>query len=1016
MTLSPIGKSGNAARSLSRERSEVSMTEHPTGTVTFLFTDIEGSTKLAREHPEEWEAAQRGHHKLLREAIESNNGFVFQIIGDAFCAAFYRAGDALKAAYRAQRAMQSQAWGDIRIRVRMGIHTGEAEVQGNEYHGYLALSLVQRLMSAGYGGQVLVSGAAENLLRGQLPNDLTLRDLGRHNFKDVPQPVRVFQVVAPGLEAEFPPLRVVHSHPNNLPTQLTSFVGREKELAEIQKLLLNTHILTLIGPGGTGKTRLSIQAASALLDRFPDGLWLVELAPILDPLLIPRVTAMSMGLRDEPQRPVIDMLCDYLQEKNMLIILDNCEHLVDACARMADRILHVAPSVRILVSSREALGIGGEVTYRVPSLGLPDLEHLPSVESLSQYEAVKLFIDRAQAAIPVFSVTNENAPAVAQICHRLDGIPLAIELAAAKIRILSVEKIARRLDDRFRLLTGGSRTALERHQTLRAAIDWSYNLLPTAEQVLFRRLSVFIGGSTLEAAESVCADEAVKSAEVLDVLEQLINKSLVLMEATQDETRYSMLETIRQYANEKLVEAVESEALRNRHLEYFLRLAETAEPHLIRPDQLEWLTKLDTDYENLRLTLEWALTKESAEPSLRLCAALGWFWWVRRYLLEGTKWLEKALAKPSQHSKNENIFRVRALYQDALLANWLDDLKRMKHSAESSLALAQTVSDGRDIAIARFYVGWLFDRHYDYEHALPLMQESLRDFQQMNDLYWESVVYRWLGNILMKRGDIQYEEKVHHHLELARKAGERQDLAEALSNWVYHLFASGRLEEAEKYAEEASMLSTQIRVTPDELDKFYAHSAWLRGDYKETREILLAVRERSYAVGDRNLGSLASADLGFLALQEGDLHQAHRYLEEALAIAREIGNKESMATRLAEVGNTFYLEGNLKEFKQKYRESFLLGKGLGVLSKRSLLALLLVSIHPRIPEISAQILGAIYHWAPPTNPLWKRDYDRVETHTRDVLGNPAYESAFVEGQKLSPDQALELAQKILEEI
>lgn len=988
----------------------------PTGTVTFLFTDIEGSTKLARQHPETWEAARAKHHSILHEVIEANNGFVFQVIGDAFCAAFHKAGEALKAAVTAQQGFQHETWGECVIRVRMGIHTGEAEVHNNEYQGYLTLSLVQRLMSAGHGGQVLVSGATENLLRGQQPKDISLRDLGKHDFRDVPQPIRVFQVVAQDLPVELPPLRTTHSHPNNLPAQLTSFVGREKELADIQRLLLDTHILTLIGPGGTGKTRLSIQAASALLDRFPDGLWLVELALILDPRLVPRTTAMTIGLCDEPQRPVIDMLCDYLREKKMLIILDNCEHLVDACAQMADRILHAAPDVRILASSREALGIGGEVTYRVPSLRLPDLGHLPPVESLSQYEAVKLFIHRVKSTVPNFFVTNENAPAVAQICYRLDGIPLAIELAAAKMRVLGVEQIAKRLDDRFRLLTGGSRTALERHQTLRAAIDWSYNLLPPAEQALFRRLSVFIGGWTLEAAESVCSDEALNGAGVLEILEQLINKSLVLMEEMRGEMRYRMLETMRQYANEKLVESGESDSIRDRHLEYFLNLTETVEPHLIRPEQLDWLAKLDADYENVRLALEWALNNESAEPSLRFCAALGWFWSVRGYWLEGTKWLDRALSKPSQQSKNKKFFRVRALYQDAALANWLDNLERMKSSANGSLTLAQEISERRDIAIARFYVGWSFDRGYDYDHAIPLMKESLKDFKQMNDLYWESVVYRWLGNILMKRGDIQYEEKVSHHLELARKAGERQNLAEALSNWVYHLFATNRLDEAAKYAEEARTLARQIRIHPDELDKYYAHRAWLRGDYNETREILIEVRERSYALGDRNLGSLASADLGFLALQEGDLSQAHIYLEEALAIAREVGNKESIATRLAELGNTFYLEGKMKEFKQNYRESCLLGKELGMLSKRGLLGLVLNSIHHRKPESSAQILGAIYNSLPPTHPLWKPLYDRPETHAREVLGDSTFNATFTKGQELSLDQALELAEKMVEEM
>jgi class 3 adenylate cyclase len=414
------------------------MSSKPTGTVTFLFTDIENSTQLAREHPEAWEAAQARHHAILREAIESANGFVFQAVGDAFCVAFHKAGEALKAAWNAQQNLQQEPWDEVIIRVRMGIHTGEAEIEGNDYRGYLTLSLAQRLMSVGYGGQILVSNSTENLLQDQLPQSLSLRDIGVQKFTGVPYPVRVFQVIAPDLLQEFPALRTADILPNNLPTQLTSFIGREKELADVKRLLPEAHLLTLIGPGGTGKTRLSIRAADEMLDQYPDGAWFVELAPILDPMLVPRTTAIVIGLREEPQRPVIDMLCDYLREKKTLLVLDNCEHLIDACARLADRILHAAPNTRILASSREGLGIAGEVTYRVPSLGLPDMAHLPPVESLSQYEGVKLFIDRARNAVPSFTVTNHNAPALAQVCHRLDGIPLAIELAAAKIRVLSL--------------------------------------------------------------------------------------------------------------------------------------------------------------------------------------------------------------------------------------------------------------------------------------------------------------------------------------------------------------------------------------------------------------------------------------------------------------------------------------------------------------------------------------------------------------------------------------------------
>jgi predicted ATPase/class 3 adenylate cyclase len=601
------------------------MNGHPTGTVTFLFTDIEGSTKLAREFPEMWETVRSRHHQILREAIGSNNGFVFQIIGDAFCAAFHKAGEALKAALEAQQRLQTETWGDCVIRVRMGIHTGEAEHGDGEYQGYLTLSLVQRIVSAGHGGQILVSNTTENLLRGQLPKDASLRDMGKHQFKDVPYPVRVFQVLAPDLQEEFPPLRVLNVAPNNLPTQLTSFIGREKELTDVKRLLANTHLLTLIGPGGTGKTRLSLQVASEVLPSYPHGVWLIELAPISDPSLVPAAALAALDLPAEVHRPAIDMLCDYLREKEALLILDNCEHLVDACARMVDRLLHAAPKLRILASSREALGIAGEVSYRVPSLGLPDIKQLPSLDSLSQYEAVKLFIDRARAAQPTFNVTNDNAPAVAQICHRLDGIPLALELAAAKVRALSVDQISKRLDDRFRLLTGGSRTALERHQTLRATLDWSHNLLPEKEQVLFRRLSIFVSGWTLEAAESVCSDDLIPHEDIFELLEQLVNKSMVTAEEWQSETRYRMLETMRQYANEKLIEAGESENLRDRHLEYYLNLAEIATPHLLRPEQLEWLDRLEAEHDNMRGALEWSLGYERPEHALRLATTLGTF-------------------------------------------------------------------------------------------------------------------------------------------------------------------------------------------------------------------------------------------------------------------------------------------------------------------------------------------------------------------------------------------------------
>jgi predicted ATPase len=746
------------------------------------------------------------HHAILSSAIEENSGYIFQVIGDAFCAAFHTAGDALRAAVRSQTDLCSEDWGNMPIRVRMGIHTGEAVADGKDYRGYLTMSLVHRLMAAGHGGQILVSGAAENLLRGQLPEEIGLKDMGKHSFKDVPQPGSVFQVIAPGLPADFPSLRTVDTHPNNLPIQLTSFVGREKELADVKKLLQNAHMLTLIGPGGTGKTRLSIQAASEMLDHYPDGLWLVELAPILDPLLVPRTTAIAIGLRAEQQRPVIDMLCDALREKKMLLILDNCEHLVDACAHLADRILHAGQNVRILASSREALGIGGEVMYRVPSLGLPDMNHLPPVESLSQYEAVKLFIDRATSAVSTFTLTNNNAPALAQICDRLDGIPLAIELAAAKVRVLSVDQIAKRLDDRFRLLTGGSRTVLERHQTLRAAIDWSYNLLPHAEQLLFSRLSIFSGGWTLEAAESICLNDSasggvvagddIRSEDILNLLEQLINKSLVTTEefqngtryATEGSLRYHMLETMRQYANEKLAE---SDLWRRRHATYFLAMAEAIEPFLEKPEQASWLDKLEREHNNLRAALRWARDKGQVEAGLRLASALCLFWFMRGYLSEGRAQIGEFLSL--SQSTVETTTHTKALDRAGMLARYQGDLPRAYELIAESLSLRRKLDDRHGIADSLSNLGFVVLHQGYLTQARQLYDEALSINRELENQQGVADSLSHLALIVFYEGDYESAlEMDESSLAIWRALGDQQGIA-----WALHRLGNVKLHQDE---------------------------------------------------------------------------------------------------------------------------------------------------------------------------------------------------------------------------
>ncbi len=605
----------------------------PTGTVTFLFTDIEGSTRLAQEHRDTWETLRERHHAILRLAMSRHEGHVFQIIGDAFCVAFHTAGAGLDAALDAQRGLQAENWGDTPIKVRMGINTGAAQV-GNSadgsggYTGYSTLARTQRVMSTAYGGQILLSTTSADLLLGELPAGVRLRDMKEHRLKGLLNPEHLWQVLAPDLEQDFPALQTLNGIPNNLPIQLTSFIGREKEIAEIKNLMEHNRLVTLTGSGGVGKTRHALQIGAELLDVFADGVWQIELASVSNPdLVLPSVAAV-LGVHEDQGHPLMTALQDHLGAKTILLLLDNCEHLLEACAQLADALLHACPHLKILVSSREALGMAGEVSFHVPSLALPDAQHLPSLEHLTQYDSVRLFIERAVAVKSDFIVTNENAPSVAQVCSRLDGIPLAIELAAARVKGLTVDQISKRLDDRFRLLTGGSRTGLPRQQTLRAMIEWSYDLLSEPERLLLRRLAVFISDWTLEAAEAVCAepDPAEGSngspIEVMDILLKLVDKSLVIAEEKGRQARYRMLESIREYASEKLTESEEVNLLRARHLEFFLTFSEQAEPKLSSADQLIWLNELGAEYANLQAALAWSRQAGSPQPVLRLARAV----------------------------------------------------------------------------------------------------------------------------------------------------------------------------------------------------------------------------------------------------------------------------------------------------------------------------------------------------------------------------------------------------------
>ena len=721
---------------------------------------------------------------------------------------------------------------------------------------------------------------------------------------------------------------------HNLPIHLTSFIGREKEMAEVKRLLAATRLLTLTGPGGTGKTRLSLHVAADLLETFPDGVWLVELAPLSDPALVPQTVASTLGVREESGRPIVAALTDYLRAKRLLLILDNCEHLIEACAQLADTLLRACPELRLLPSSREALGIAGETAFRVPSLSLPPLgpRQTPTVETLTTYEAVRLFIDRALAVKPDFQMTDANAPAIAQICHRLDGVPLAIELAAARVRAMTVEQIAARLDDRFRLLTGGSRTALPRQQTLRALIDWSWDLLSASERALLRRLSVFWDGWTLEAAEVVCGDaagpDAILPNEVLDLLTHLVDKSLVVAEEQDGETRYHLLETIRQYAREKLLEAglAETERVRDRHLNFFSRLANEAEPELRRADQLAWLARLETEHDNLRAALKWALSNWGIERSLRLAADLSRFWYLRGYWKEGRDWLEQVLSQaPPKDAFAEPTARLRSARARALYgAAWLmDETGRDIPLYEQSLSLCRELGDTWGTAFSLRGLGVTTSYRGNPEQGEPLLEESLALFRELGDPWGIALVLFSLAWVASNRDDNQRAQAMwDESLGLFRQSGDRWGIAVVLGGLGYIARLQGHYQKAAALSEESLALFRElgdkagVAISLSRL----GNVALRRGDYPQAvmllEEGLVLQKDR----GDRAGAVFTLSLLGVVACYQGDYERATSLLEEGLAVSREIEDDLNAAYVLTYLGLMVYYTGDLERAGALWRE------------------------------------------------------------------------------------------------
>jgi predicted ATPase/class 3 adenylate cyclase len=785
----------------------------PTGTVTFLFTDIEGSTKLAQEYADAWEILRRHHNQILRASIEAQNGYVFRIVGDAFCAAFHAAGDALRAALKSQIDLNEKPWEGPQIKVRMGIHTGRADIQeDDEYEGYLTLTRVQRVMSAAYGGQILLSNVAAELVHNELPNNVSLQDMGQHRLKGLLQPEHLWQVITAGLTQDFPPLPTPEDIPNNLPNPLTSFVGREKEITAIKQTLDTHRFVTLTGPGGIGKTRLSLEIASDLVDAFRHGAWFVELEHVKDPMLVAPTIAHVFSIQETPGRKISDALKDYLREKELLVILDNFEQVIGAVT-LVKELLVTARHLKVIVTSRTPLRVAGEYEYRVPLLPLPDDAKTLPLERLAQLESVQLFVERAQSAKGDFALTPDNAPAIAETCKRLDGLPLAIELAAARVRVLPPQKMLSHLDNRLKLLTSAARDLPSRQQTLRAAIRWSYDLLSPVEQRFFRQLAVFIGGATLEAIEEVCGFS--DTLELLNQLESLLDQNLIKQAEQSGQSRYDMLETIRDFADEALVEADEAHEMQARHLAFFYRIARDAEPNLVGPDELQWIMRLTNEHDNLRAAIQWGL-KNNLEQAVEMICALTLFWSRGGYNEEVIGWLQLALSNPRlvKESTSRQLLHLRA---QSLVTLGVLTLQQAYLDAETrfreGIALLRAVGESEELAAALAFVGYLGDLEAS-EESVTLARQSNNKWLLAYCLAWQSQALRVAG------GDLQLARRsAAESAELSREIGSVWAVARSVLSQAQLAIALGELEEARSFLQDCLSLFSRSQ------DRYHANLA-----------------------------------------------------------------------------------------------------------------------------------------------------------------------------------------------
>jgi len=956
----------------------------PTGTVTLLFTDIAGSTHLLTQLGDRYARVLAECRQVLRTAFGQWNGNVVDTQGDAFFVVFARATDAVQASVVAQSALASHAFPEgVAVQVRMGLHTGEPQRTADGYVG-LDVHRAARIMSAGHGGQVLLSQTTRHLVEHHLPEGVSLRDLGEYRLKDLRYPGQLFQLVIAGLPADFPPLRTLDSSPNNLPVQPTPFIGREREVDAVKLLLLaeQVRLVTLTGPGGVGKTRLGLQVAAEVAERFPDGAWFVSLAPISDPDLVIPAIIQTLGLREAREQSPLAHLKGSLREKQMLLLLDNFEQVVSAATHVAD-LLGVCSRLKVLVTSREGLHVRAEREFPVPALALPDAKHLPDPEALTQYEAVALFIERAQALQPDFHVTNANAPAVAEICARLDGLPLAIELAAARIKLYPPQALLSRLGQRLPLLTRSARDVPARQQTLRQTIQWSYDLLTTQEQRLFHRLSVFVGGCTMQAIEAVSATFGDDAALVLDAVASLVDKNLLQQTAQEgEELRLTMLETIREYGLECLESLGEMETARRAHAAYYHALAQEAvqglKGYLVRADPA-WLERLEREQNNLRAAIEWSLEPAHAGSRLETAFSVGWalakFCMVRGFYSEGQAVLEQLLAHGEGAAP---AVRAKTLIDAADFAEAQGDVNRAEALYQESLVLYRELGDKRGIAYCLRGLGWVAQtKGHNSTAARSLMEECLAIFREVGDN--EDIAWS-LANVadlvclqgFYSRGLALFEES----LALYRELGHKRGVALCLRQSAVWLFLGARGDQA------------TVRARLD--------------------ESLVIYRE----VGDKLGEAMYSWIAGWVVLGEANAATAYALVERSLTLCRELGDRWHMILPLELLGRIEAHQGNFAAARIFYEEGLAIASVLDDywLCASCLEGLASVVAAQGAPAWAARLWGAAESLRErcgiPLTPVERDDYTPAVAAVRMHLEEQAFAAAWTQGRTMAIEQVL----------